>query len=78
MRFPKRLVQRLHTLPKAAERRLPRDRRRVERHRTKSELPRLSPLRFWRPGLPVVAVQPNWDSPQSLLVFNSVDNQGFC
>ncbi|MCP3169969.1 hypothetical protein [Myxococcus qinghaiensis] len=74
MRFPKRLVQAFHTSLKAAEL-SPLTVLAGVSGTGKSELPRLY-SRFGGLGFLSLAVQPNWDSPQSLLgFFNSVDNR---
>ena len=74
MRFPKRLVQAFHTSLKVAEL-SPLTVLAGVSGTGKSELPRLY-SRFGGIGFLSLAVQPNWDSPQSLLgYFNSVDNR---
>ncbi|MGQ9371732.1 hypothetical protein [Azospirillum sp. ST 5-10] len=74
MRFPKRLVQAFHTSLKAAEL-SPLTVLAGVSGTGKSELPRLY-SRFGGLGFLSLAVQPNWDSPQSLFgFFNSVDNR---
>lgn len=74
MRFPKRLVQAFHTSLKAAEL-SPLTVLSGVSGTGKSELPRLY-SRFGGIGFLSLAVQPNWDSPQSLFgFFNSVDNR---
>jgi hypothetical protein len=73
MRFPKRLVQAFHTSLKAAEL-SPLTVLAGVSGTGKSELPRLY-SRFGGLGFLPLAVQPNWDSPQSLFgFFNSIDN----
>ncbi|RKH69403.1 hypothetical protein [Corallococcus aberystwythensis] len=74
MRFPKRLVHAFHTSLKAAEL-SPLTVLAGVSGTGKSELPRLY-SRFGGLGFLSLAVQPNWDSPQSLFgFFNSVDNR---
>jgi hypothetical protein len=74
MRFPKRLVQAFHTSLKAAEL-SPLTVLAGVSGTGKSELPRLY-SRFGGLAFLSLAVQPNWDSPQSLFgFFNSVDNR---
>ena len=74
MRFSKRLVQAFHTSLKAAEL-SPLTVLAGVSGTGKSELPRLY-SRFGGLGFLSLAVQPNWDSPQSLFgFFNSVDNR---
>jgi hypothetical protein len=74
MRFPKRLVYTFHTALKAAEL-SPLTVLAGVSGTGKSELPRLY-SRFGGLAFLSVAVQPNWDSPQSLFgFFNSVDNR---
>lgn len=74
MRFPKRLVQAFHTSLKAAEL-SPLTVLAGVSGTGKSELPRLY-SRFGGLGFLSLAVQPNWDSPQSLFgFFNSIDNR---
>lgn len=74
MRFPKRLVQAFHTSLKAAEL-SPLTVLAGVSGTGKSELPRLY-SRFGGLSFLSLAVQPNWDSPQSLFgFFNSVDNR---
>lgn len=74
MRFPKRLVHAFHTSLKAAEL-SPLTVLAGVSGTGKSELPRLY-SRFGGIGFLSLAVQPNWDSPQSLFgFFNSVDNR---
>lgn len=74
MRFPKRLVQAFHTSLKTAEL-SPLTVLAGVSGTGKSELPRLY-SRFGGLGFLSLAVQPNWDSPQSLFgFFNSIDNR---
>lgn len=74
MRFPKRLVHAFHTSLKAAEL-SPLTVLAGVSGTGKSELPRLY-SRFGGLGFLSLAVQPNWDSPQSLFgYFNSIDNR---
>lgn len=74
MRFPKRLIQAFHTSLKAAEL-SPLTVLAGVSGTGKSELPRLY-SRFGGLAFLSLAVQPNWDSPQSLFgFFNSVDNR---
>jgi hypothetical protein len=74
MRFPKRLLQAFHTSLKAAEL-SPLTVLAGVSGTGKSELPRLY-SRFGGLSFLSLAVQPNWDSPQSLFgFFNSVDNR---
>lgn len=74
MRFPKRLVHAFHTSLKAAEL-SPLTVLAGVSGTGKSELPRLY-SRFGGIGFLSLAVQPNWDSPQSLFgFFNSIDNR---
>ncbi len=74
MRFPKRLIHAFHTSLKAAEL-SPLTVLAGVSGTGKSELPRLY-SRFGGLGFLSLAVQPNWDSPQSLFgFFNSVDNR---
>ncbi|MEF8701258.1 MAG: hypothetical protein V5B33_18495 [Candidatus Accumulibacter sp. UW20] len=77
MRFPKRLVHAFHTSLKAAELSplTPLTVLAGVSGTGKSELPRLY-SRFGGLGFLSLAVQPNWDGPQSLFgFFNSIDNQ---
>lgn len=74
IRFPKRLVHAFHTSLKAAEL-SPLTVLAGVSGTGKSELPRLY-SRFGGLGFLSLAVQPNWDSPQSLFgFFNSIDNR---
>ena len=74
MRFPRRLVHAFHTSLKSAEL-SPITVLAGVSGTGKSELPRLY-SRFGGFGFLSLAVQPNWDSPQSLFgFFNSVDNR---
>ncbi len=74
MRFPKRLLHAFHTSLKAAEL-SPLTVLAGVSGTGKSELPRLY-SRFGGLNFLSLAVQPNWDSPQSLFgFFNSVDNR---
>lgn len=74
MRFPRRLVYAFHTALKAAEL-SPITVLAGVSGTGKSELPRLY-SRFGGFAFLSMAVQPNWDSPQSLFgFFNSVDNR---
>jgi hypothetical protein len=74
MRFPKRLVQAFHTSLKSAEL-SPLTVLAGVSGTGKSELPRLY-SRFGGLAFLSLAVQPNWDSPQSLFgFFNSIDNR---
>lgn len=74
MRFPKRLLHAFHTSLKAAEL-SPLTVLAGVSGTGKSELPRLY-SRFGGLSFLSLAVQPNWDSPQSLFgFFNSVDNR---
>jgi hypothetical protein len=74
MRFPKRLVHAFHTSLKTAEL-SPLTVLAGVSGTGKSELPRLY-SRFGGLAFLSLAVQPNWDSPQSLFgFFNSVDNR---
>ncbi len=74
MRFPERLVHAFHTSLKAAEL-SPLTVLAGVSGTGKSELPRLY-SRFGGLNFLSLAVQPNWDSPQSLFgFFNSIDNR---